>query len=244
MSSPEAGASLPELKLPGGEAPVRSLAPQQAALSARGVRKHYTGGDGSLLRVLDGVDFDIARGEAVSVIGRSGSGKSTLLQVLGGLDEADEGQVDRRHAAAVAGHAARGHPRRCATRAAPHGRGRAGPAAQREDWLRVPVPSPAAGFSALENVMMPPLIQRMAPDGAQGRAISAGRAGERPRTGRRELSGGEQQRVAMARALVSSRAAAGRRTDRQPRPRDRRGPARRVLPHLPRRGRRAGAGDP
>src|SRR4051794_8932003 len=92
MSSAEPGALAPEAGLD-AEAPTRSLAPEDTALSARGVRKHYVGGDGSLLRVLDGVDFDIARGEAVSVIGRSGSGKSTLLQVLGGLDEADEGQV-------------------------------------------------------------------------------------------------------------------------------------------------------
>src|SRR5688572_23093876 len=65
----------------------------ESALSARGVRKHYVGGDGSTLTVLDGVDLEVARGDSVSVIGRSGSGKSTLLQVLGGLDEPNAGEV-------------------------------------------------------------------------------------------------------------------------------------------------------
>jgi predicted ABC-type transport system involved in lysophospholipase L1 biosynthesis ATPase subunit len=106
MSSP---APLPERPVPGasadeiapsdvisavtGETPAATWSADEVALSARGVRKHYRGGDGSLLSVLDGVDLDVARGEAVSVIGRSGSGKSTLLQVLGGLDLPNDGQV-------------------------------------------------------------------------------------------------------------------------------------------------------
>src|SRR3954451_10897055 len=98
MSSP---APFPERPAPWAEpaaaapAPLRwsERAAREVALSARGVRKHYVGGDGRTLTVLDGVDLEIARGDSVTVIGRSGSGKSTLLQVLGGLDEPNEGEV-------------------------------------------------------------------------------------------------------------------------------------------------------
>src|SRR5215213_8630334 len=89
VPSPEAPASAVDAARAVDAAPARWAAPPERpagepALSARGVRKHYVGGDGSTLTVLDGVDLEIARGDSVSVIGRSGSGKSTLLQVLGG----------------------------------------------------------------------------------------------------------------------------------------------------------------
>src|SRR4051812_12192363 len=94
MSSPAPFAEVPAGDAGGAPAalPLAAEAPA-AALVARGVSKFYRGGDGGLLHVLDGVDFSIARGEAVSVIGRGGWGKSTLLQVRGGLDEPNSGEV-------------------------------------------------------------------------------------------------------------------------------------------------------
>jgi energy-coupling factor transporter ATP-binding protein EcfA2 len=74
--------------------PVSATASSAAAslLAVRALRKRYRSGD-KLLEVLRGVDFDLAPGEFVSVIGQSGSGKSTLLHLMGLLDGADSGSV-------------------------------------------------------------------------------------------------------------------------------------------------------
>jgi putative ABC transport system ATP-binding protein len=61
-------------------------------LSVRGVEKRYRTPAGALV-VLDGVDLDVAAGEAVAVMGESGSGKSTLLHLIAGLDAADSGEI-------------------------------------------------------------------------------------------------------------------------------------------------------
>ncbi len=59
-------------------------------IEIRNLHKSYTMGSNSL-HVLKGINFDVAEGELVSIMGSSGSGKSTLLNILGMLDEADEG---------------------------------------------------------------------------------------------------------------------------------------------------------
>ena len=59
-------------------------------IEIRDLHKSYTMGKNSL-HVLKGINFDVAEGELVSIMGSSGSGKSTLLNILGMLDEADEG---------------------------------------------------------------------------------------------------------------------------------------------------------
>jgi lipoprotein-releasing system ATP-binding protein len=190
MSSPAPFAELPAQGGAEGSAaaPLPADAPG-AALVARGVSKHYRGGDGGLLHVLDGVDFSIARGEAVSVIGRSGSGKSTLLQVLGGLDEPNSGEVW------IGGEPLHRLREEALARLRSE---KIGFVFQFHHLLRE--------FTALENVMMPQLIRGVQAGVARERArgLLAGmgleaRASHKPA----QLSGGEQQRVAVARALAN-----------------------------------------
>jgi lipoprotein-releasing system ATP-binding protein len=165
------------------------VAGAEPSIVARGVRKSYVGGDGSQLQVLDGVDLEVRPGEMVSVIGQSGSGKSTLLHVLGALDHADAGEVT------IGG-------KRIASlkeEALAELRGRnVGFVFQFHHLLRE--------FSALENVMMPQLITGVAERDARRRAEEllgliglTARASHKPA----QLSGGEQQRVAVARALAN-----------------------------------------
>ncbi len=159
-----------------------------ALIEARAIRKVYAGGDGQPLEVLRSVDLDVRRGEFVAIVGASGAGKSTLLHLLGALDAATSGDVwldGSRYADLDARATAELRNRKV------------GFVFQFHHLLRE--------FSALENVMMPLLIGGVAPRQAQSRAEEvlsevglAGRMTHRPG----ELSGGEQQRCAVARALV------------------------------------------
>jgi lipoprotein-releasing system ATP-binding protein len=159
-----------------------------ALLVARGVRKVFAGGDGQPLEVLRGIDVEVRRGEFVAIVGASGAGKSTLLHLLGALDSATAGDIwldGSRYADLDARGAAELRNRKL------------GFVFQFHHLLRE--------FSALENVMMPLLIGGASSRQARSRAEEvlsevglAGRMSHRPA----ELSGGEQQRCAVARALV------------------------------------------
>lgn len=158
-------------------------------LQARGLVKRFVGGDGSRLTILDGVDFQLARSEAVSIVGASGAGKSTLLHLLGALDRPTEGEVliDERPVAGLA------DEELAAVR-----NERIGFIFQFHHLLRE--------FTALENVMMPRLIAGASRADARGRAkalLADVGLGDRLEHKPRQLSGGEQQRVAVARALVN-----------------------------------------
>jgi lipoprotein-releasing system ATP-binding protein len=139
--------------------------------------------------ILDSVDFTLARGEAVAIVGASGAGKSTLLHLLGALDRPTGGEV------VLGGHPVGGMPDEELARV----RNRdVGFVFQFHHLLRE--------FTALENVMMPALIAGAAPAEAQAAARSLlTEVGLRYRVSHkpRQLSGGEQQRVAVARALVN-----------------------------------------
>ena len=157
-------------------------------IEAHGVVKSYRGGDGNTLTVLNGVELAVRRGEMVAVVGASGSGKSTLLHVLGALDRPSSGYV-------VIG----GEPLHAMTEdeLAQVRNRKIGFVFQFHHLLRE--------FSVLENVMMPMRIAGRDLRAARSRAeelIAAvgltGRLTHRPT----ELSGGEQQRTAVARALA------------------------------------------
>jgi lipoprotein-releasing system ATP-binding protein len=158
-------------------------------LSARGLDRSYRTSAGEV-PVLRGVDLDVAPGEMVAVVGASGVGKSTLLHVLGTLDRPDAGTLR------IAGEDVLGLPgaRRCAFR-------------NRTLGFVFQFHHLLPEFSALENVAMPLLIGRVAVAEARSRARALlEEVGLGPRADHRPgaLSGGEQQRVAVARALAAS----------------------------------------
>jgi len=157
-------------------------------LTATGIHKHYVLGD-ARIEVLKGVDFEVARGAIVAVVGASGVGKSTLLHILGGLDQPSSGQIviDGVDVGALSD-ADRAQFRNS----------QIGFVFQFHHLLR--------DFTALENVMMPLMIAGASPDEAREPAqqlLSAVGLDKRLTHLPAELSGGEAQRVAVARALVT-----------------------------------------
>jgi lipoprotein-releasing system ATP-binding protein len=140
------------------------------------------------LHVLDGIDLDIQQGEMLAVVGASGVGKSTFLHILGGLDRPTSGSVLFGDVDVFS---------LDANKLARFRNERVGFVFQFHHLL--------PEFSALENVMMPALIRRAgrseAAEAASGILREVGLGGRlHHRPG--ELSGGEQQRVAVARALI------------------------------------------
>jgi putative ABC transport system ATP-binding protein len=157
-------------------------------ISVRSLEKSFTDGDGSTVRVLQGLDLEVAPGEFVAVVGPSGSGKSTLLHVLGGLDVDYEGEVT------VAGVALRPLDDR---RLARFRSEKVGFVFQ--SFHLIP------NLSALENVLLPAFFGGEVPGPAERQRAKevldrVGLGGKQDRPPLR-LSGGERQRVAIGRAL-------------------------------------------
>lgn len=153
-------------------------------LKAEGIYKSYGN-----LEVVKGIDLEIADGEIVSIVGSSGAGKSTLLQILGTLDQGDRGSV------ALDGTQLDGLKGK---KLAEFRNKHIGFVFQFHNLL--------PEFTAIENVMMPALIGGLGTSEAKKRALElldffglAHRENHRPN----ELSGGEQQRISVARALIN-----------------------------------------
>jgi putative ABC transport system ATP-binding protein len=156
-------------------------------IALEGIRKTYKQG-GNEIRALDGIDLCIGRGDNVAIMGPSGSGKSTLLNVLGALDKPDAGSY----------------------------RFEADDVALLDDDGASRLRNLRIGFvfqsfhllprlTVLENVLLPLRYCDTPDGGAEARARQLlGRVGLADRVDHRpgELSGGQMQRAAIARALV------------------------------------------
>jgi len=161
-----------------------------AVLEAHHLRKDYRGGDGSTIEVLKGVDLTVSTGEFVAVTGESGSGKSTLLHLLGALDRPSGGRV----VLEGTGYEGLDDDALAAVR-----NRKIGFVFQFHHLLR--------DFSALENVAMPLLIAGQEPTSAREHArtlLDAVGLSARVEHLPAQLSGGEQQRAAVARALAGN----------------------------------------
>lgn len=154
-------------------------------IDIKGIKKSF-----GALQVLKGIDLHINKGEVVSIVGPSGAGKTTLLQIMGTLDKADEGMVSINgiDISSLKG-----------KKLAEFRNKHIGFVFQFHQLL--------PEFSAIENVMIPAYIAGMSQKEAKARATEllefmglADRANHKPN----ELSGGEKQRVAVARALVNN----------------------------------------
>lgn len=154
-------------------------------IKIQGIKKSF-----GQLQVLKGIDLEIGKGEVVSIVGPSGAGKTTLLQIIGTLDRPDSGTV------AIDGI----DTSSMSTRKLAEFRNRhIGFVFQFHQLL--------PEFTAIENIMIPAYIAGRSTKAAKARATEllefmglSDRAGHKPN----ELSGGEKQRVAVARALVNN----------------------------------------
>ena len=158
-------------------------------LIARDLHKVYKMGS-SQLHVLKGVDFEVNRGQIVAIVGPSGVGKSTLLHILGTLDRPTKGSVRIDH-----------------TEVFEYDNDKLAYFRNHTVGFVFQFHHLLPEFTALENVMMPALIAGRKNKEVSDRARSlladvglAHRISHRPT----ELSGGELQRVAVARALMNN----------------------------------------
>lgn len=154
-------------------------------LQAKGIKKAYGN-----LQILKGVDFEVIEGEIVSIIGASGAGKSTLLHILGTLDKADAGTVMLKGTEVS---------RLSGSGLSTFRNQNIGFVFQFHHLL--------PEFNALENICIPAFIAKRSKKEAEKRATELldlfglkDRAHHKPN----ELSGGEQQRISVARALINN----------------------------------------
>ena len=153
-------------------------------IKAKGIYKQFSG-----LEILRGVDLEIARGEVVSIVGSSGAGKTTLLTILGTLDRPDAGTVS------IGGEEISGLSDK---KLAAFRNQNIGFVFQFHQLL--------PEFTAIENVCIPALIGNRGKKESEAKAASLLellKLGDRIHHKPSELSGGEQQRVAVARALIN-----------------------------------------
>lgn len=158
-------------------------------MSVRDIKKTFIEG-GQPLHILRGGGFDLRRGEIVAMVGQSGSGKSTLLQCVGLLDKPTSGSI------LIGGASVQKMDEDMRTQIR---RKKIGFVYQRHNLL--------SDFTAVENVMLPLLANGVAEDVAYARAmklLKAANVVHRATHVPGEMSGGEQQRTAVARALANN----------------------------------------
>ena len=141
------------------------------------------------LQVLKGIDLEVRKGEIVSIVGPSGAGKTTLLMIMGTLEKADSGRIfiDDNELGLL-------NEKKLSDFRNKH----IGFVFQFHQLL--------PEFTALENVMIPALIGNVSHSAAEEKAkelLDMMGLSERREHKPAELSGGEKQRVAVARALIN-----------------------------------------
>ncbi len=157
-------------------------------LVARGLHRRFST-EHRDLHILRGIDLEVAPGEFVAVTGPSGSGKSTLLNLLGSLDDPDEGEIFWGGLSVLRLNDSRRSKLRNED---------LGFVFQQHHLL--------PDFTAFENVLMPARVSGRIGSAERDRArhlLTRAGLGERLEHRPGELSGGEQQRVAVARALMN-----------------------------------------
>jgi lipoprotein-releasing system ATP-binding protein len=159
-------------------------------LTVTDLRKSFLSPSGERIEVLKGISFSAHPGETIAIVGASGAGKSTLLHLVGGIEAADHGTI-RLGEFAV------------------HSAGRAELARYRNTRVGVVFQFHhlLPDLTAAENVCFPLVLGRHDRRQAMHRAHEAlDRLGLASRASHRitELSGGEQQRIAVCRALITA----------------------------------------
>lgn len=158
-------------------------------MSVRDIKRTFVEG-GQPLHILRGGGFDLRRGEIVALVGASGSGKSTLLQCVGLLDRPSGGSI------LINGAAVQKMDENMRTQIR---RKKIGFVYQKHNLL--------SDFTALENVMLPMMANGVDENLARARAMKLLRAANVAHRASHvpgEMSGGEQQRTAVARALANN----------------------------------------
>ncbi|MDR1687479.1 MAG: ABC transporter ATP-binding protein [Clostridiales bacterium] len=154
-------------------------------LKTANLKKHYF--TGTTVKAVDGVDFSVASGEFVSIVGSSGSGKSTLLHMLGGLDRPTEGtvEINGKNIFAMKDDELTIFRRRSIGFVF-------------QNYNLVPV------LNVEENILLPIHLDGNKPDMAfVERVIETLGLSEKRKSMPSQLSGGQQQRAAIARAVAS-----------------------------------------
>ena len=155
-------------------------------IATHDLRKTYVLG-GATVRALDGVSFEVEKGEMVAITGPSGSGKSTLMHILGCLDQPDEG------AYILDGEAVE-----------KLGRDRLAAVRNKSIGFVFQTFNLLPRMSALENVALPMLYAGSMEASARAKvALERVGLGDRSHHEPNQLSGGQRQRVAIARAIVN-----------------------------------------
>ncbi len=158
-------------------------------MSVRDIKKTFIEG-GQPLHILRGGGFDLHRGEIIALVGTSGSGKSTLLQCVGLLDRPTSGSI------MIGGASVQKMDEDMRTQIR---RNKIGFVYQKHNLL--------SDFTALENVILPMLANNVPENEARTRAaklLRAANVAHRASHLPGQMSGGEQQRTAVARALANN----------------------------------------